>query len=311
MNFDVILIKLESIIEITDLEKSYGNRKAVDGLSLKVLPGDIYGFLGPNGAGKSTTLRILLSLIKPDSGSVKLYGKNLASERRTVLQNIGCIIEKPDFYLYLSAIQNLEICARYSGYKPDKSRLLEMLDWVGLNGREKDPVQSYSHGMKQRLGLAQALIHEPKLILLDEPTTGLDPQGIIDLREMILRLKNELGKTVVLSSHILSEMELIATRLVVINKGKAIVEGYLKDLLSDQDMIVEWEADPVDKLKHFFITNFSSDKVVRETNSSIFIRMQKQDVNMVLKKLIDEQLTILSVVPRNSLEDKYMQILQS
>ncbi len=302
---------MDSIIEIKGLEKSYGTRKAVDGLSLRVLKGDIYGFLGPNGAGKSTTLRILLSLIQPDAGSVEMFGKNLFKDRRAILQNIGCIIEKPDFYLYMTALQNLDLCARYSGCKASNKRLLEVLEWVGLHGREKDKVQSYSHGMKQRLGLAQALIHEPELILLDEPTTGLDPQGIIDLREMILRLKNDFGKTVVLSSHILSEMQLIATRLVVINKGKAVVEGNLKELLSEDDMIVEWEASPMDKLKHFFYQSDYKKRVVREQETSLFVRMQKSEINAILQELWKVEISITSVTPRNSLEDKYMQILQT
>lgn len=232
------------IVEIKNLTKKYGNLTAVNDLNLTVDKGEIVGFLGPNGAGKSTTLRMMLTLIKPTSGSIKLFGKDLATERESILRNIGCIIEKPDFYLYLSARKNLELFARMSGVNPTAKQLDEMFELVGLRGRDKDAVKTFSHGMKQRLGIAQTLIHDPELIILDEPTTGLDPQGIIDLRYLILRLKNDFGKTVILSSHILNEVELIADSMTIINKGKAIVQGKVATLLSNEDLIVS--AEPVD-----------------------------------------------------------------
>jgi ABC-type multidrug transport system ATPase subunit len=151
----------------------------------------VFGFLGPNGAGKSTTIRTMLSLIRPTGGELKLFGKNLLSDRNYILGKIGCIVEKPDFYKYLSAEKNIELFARLSGVTVTKSKVHQIIEFVGLKGREKDKLDGFSHGMKQRLGIAQTLIHDPELIILDEPTTGLDPQGIIDIRNLILQLKKE------------------------------------------------------------------------------------------------------------------------
>lgn len=231
------------IIEVNHLKKSYGNFEAVRNISFKVMEGNVFGFLGPNGAGKSTTIRILLSLISADSGEVKLFDKDIYTDRSNILRRVGCIVEKPDFYKYLSAENNIAIAARISGAQVSKTQIHEMLEFVGLKGREKHKVGGFSHGMKQRLGFAQALIHDPELIILDEPTTGLDPQGIIDIRNLILKLKNERNKTIFLSSHILSEIELIADRMVIINKGETIAEGNVQDMLSAQELIVVFTVD--------------------------------------------------------------------
>jgi ABC-type multidrug transport system ATPase subunit len=213
----------EKIVEINHLSKLFGKLRAVDDVSFDVYQGDVFGFLGPNGAGKSTTIRAMLSLITPTSGEIMLFGKELRKNRNFILSRIGCIVEKPDFYQYLSAEKNLEIFARVSGSSVSRSRIHEMIEFVGLRGREKDKVGHFSHGMKQRLGIAQTILHDPDLIILDEPNTGLDPQGSIDIRNLILQLKNERNKTILLSSHILSEIELIANRMVIIAKGKTIV----------------------------------------------------------------------------------------
>jgi ABC-type multidrug transport system ATPase subunit len=224
---------MENIIELSNLVKRYDKHIAVNNLNLAVPKGEVFGLLGPNGAGKSTTIRMMLSLIKPNSGSINIFGKSLFEHRNEILQNIGSIIEKPDFYLYLSARKNLELFARMSKVNPTAKLLDEMFELVGLVGRDKDKVKTYSHGMKQRLGIAQALIHNPDIVILDEPTTGLDPQGIIDLRNLILLLKNERNKTVVLSSHILSEVELIADSMAIVNKGEVAVQGKVNELLSN------------------------------------------------------------------------------
>ncbi|MBK6837749.1 MAG: ABC transporter ATP-binding protein [Bacteroidetes bacterium] len=231
----------DQIISVRNLSKSYGSFKAVDQLNLDVFYGDVFGFLGPNGAGKSTTIRMLLSLIKPSEGSIKIFGQDLNQHRNTILGKIGCIVEKPDFYKYLSAEKNLHYFAALSGFSASKSKIYEMLELVGLKGREKDKIKGYSHGMKQRLGIAQTLIHNPDLIVLDEPTTGLDPQGIIDIRNLILHLQRDLNKTVFLSSHILSEIELIASRMVIINKGREIVQGEVGTLLNSEELIVSFD----------------------------------------------------------------------
>ncbi len=238
------------IIELRHLSKTFGDLHAVDDLNLDVFEGDIFGFLGPNGAGKSTTIRMMLSLVKPSEGLISIFGKELNQNRHEILQRIGCIIEDPDFYLYLSGEKNLDLFARLSGKSPETKKIHELMELVGLKGREQDKVKTYSHGMKQRLGIAQTLIHDPDLIILDEPTTGLDPQGIIDVRNLILHLKNDLRKTIFLSSHLLHEVEQIATRMAIINKGKAVVQGNVSELLSTHDLNVSVE---VDKFAHLII----------------------------------------------------------
>ena len=170
----------EPIIEVKGLQKNFGAFTAVKDVSFTVNKGDVFGFLGPNGAGKSTTMRCMLSLIKPNAGQINIFGKNLFEARNEILAQVGSIVEKPDFYKYLSARKNLEIFARISGADVSQQTIFETLDFVGLSGREKDKVGGFSHGMRQRLGIAQTLLHQPELIILDEPTTGLDPQGIIE-----------------------------------------------------------------------------------------------------------------------------------
>ncbi len=227
---------VEPVIEIRGLRKHYGSFVAVDGLDLTVNKGDVYAFLGPNGAGKSTTIRMMLSLIKPTAGSIRIFGKPLDKNRNEILSRIGAIVERPDFYNYLTALKNLELLGRLSRTDVSKPRLLEVLAMVDLDDRATSKVKTFSHGMKQRLGIAQALLHNPDLIILDEPTTGLDPHGMVDIRNIILQLANDHRKTILLSSHILPEVELIATRMIIINKGKAIAEGTVSELLDNKGL---------------------------------------------------------------------------
>src|SRR6516162_6931899 len=173
---------MQSVIQVTNLSKHYKNIKAVDALSFTVYEGDVYGFLGQNGAGKSTTIRMLLTLVQPTGGDIETFGLKLNAHRNEILRNIGAVIEKPDVYKYLSAYNNLKLFARMSGNHPTEKKLTEQLEMVGLKERAHDKVHTFSQGMKQRLGIAVALIHDPKLIILDEPTNGLDPQGIADIR---------------------------------------------------------------------------------------------------------------------------------
>ena len=300
----------ESIVELKGLTKKYGELTAVNDLHLTVSKGEIVGFLGPNGAGKSTTLRMMLTLIKPTSGEIKIFGKNIAQERSAILRNIGCIIEKPDFYMYLSARKNLEIFARMSGVNPDAKKLDEMFELVGLKGRDKDQVRTYSHGMKQRLGIAQTLIHDPELIILDEPTTGLDPQGIIELRYLILRLKNDFHKTVILSSHILTEVQLIADSMTIINKGKVIVRGKVSDLLSNEDLIVT--AEPVDMTAAMKIINESQwkDKLRSTEEGMLNFNISKDMIPELNAYMADKGVQLYGLQYRRTLEDYFLKLTQ-
>ena len=239
----------ETVIEISGLSKRFKDIRAVNEVDFKVHKGDVFGFLGPNGAGKSTTIRMILSLISPTNGTIKIFGKSLTENRKEILANIGAIVEKPDFYLYLPAIKNLEILARISGKEISQKRILELLELVGLKDRAKSKVKTFSHGMKQRLGIAQALLHNPELIVLDEPTTGLDPQGVKEIRDLIIHLSKDENKTIFLSSHILSEIELVANRMLIINKGSKVVEGEVNQLLSSKTLKVTIEVENVETAK--------------------------------------------------------------
>ena len=230
------------VISVNHLSKKFNNLIAVDDLSFTVNEGDVYGFLGQNGAGKSTTIRMLLSLIKPTSGEINIFEKNLFAHRSEILRQTGAVIEKPDLYKYLTAYQNLSIFAKMSGIKVTRQLIMKQLEMVGLAERAHSKVKTFSQGMKQRLGIAVALIHNPRLIILDEPTNGLDPQGIADMRNLILRLSREMGKTIVVSSHLLSEIEIIANRILIINKGKKVVEGNAAELLDPAKTIVQIET---------------------------------------------------------------------
>ena len=230
------------MLQVNDLSKNFNDFQAVKNLSFTVNQGDVYGFLGQNGAGKSTTIRMLLTLIKPTEGTINIFGKKLSTHRSEILSKVGAVIEKPDLYKYLSAYDNLAIFAKMSGIKVTKQLLMQQLQMVGLGERTKDVVRTFSQGMKQRLGIAVALVHNPALIVLDEPTNGLDPQGIADMRNLILHLSREMGKTVLISSHLLSEIELIANRMIIIHKGKKMVEGVVTTLLDPAHTLIEIEA---------------------------------------------------------------------
>ncbi|MGZ5286455.1 MAG: ABC transporter ATP-binding protein, partial [Flavisolibacter sp.] len=212
------------VISVQHLSKQFTEIKAVDDLSFTVPRGVVYGFLGQNGAGKSTTIRMLLTLVKSDTGSIRLFGKDIREHRREILARIGAVIEKPDLYKYLTAYQNLQIMARLSGTSPEKKTLMDQLEQLGIADRAHSKVKTFSQGMKQRLGIACALVHNPELIILDEPANGLDPQGIADIRNLILHLSREQNKTILVSSHLLNEIELIADHMLIIDKGKKVAE---------------------------------------------------------------------------------------
>ncbi|MCY7409581.1 MAG: ABC transporter ATP-binding protein [Chitinophagales bacterium] len=297
-----------SIIQLSHLSKSFGDFKAVDDLNLEVHQGDIFGFLGPNGAGKSTTIRMMLSLIKPSAGTISIFGKNLFKSRNEILRRIGCIIEKPDFYLYLSAEKNLELFGKLSGIVPSKNKIAALIELVGLKGREKDKVKTFSHGMKQRLGIAQTLIHDPELIILDEPTTGLDPQGIIDVRTLILQLKNDFGKTVLLSSHQLNEVEQIATRMAIINNGKTIVQGEVSELLTSHDLIVSVEVNDVARAANAIESSVWKTKLKEQINSQFDFNISKNEIPELNKFLIERGIEIFGMNYKRTLEDYFLKI---
>jgi ABC-2 type transport system ATP-binding protein len=301
----------QTIIKVRNLSKKFGSFEAVKNVSFTVHKGDVFGFLGPNGAGKSTTIRCLLSLISPDSGTIELFDKSLSKHRSEILGNIGSIIEKPDFYKYLSAQKNLEIFARISGASVSKREILEMLDFVGLGDRAKHKVKGFSHGMKQRLGIAQTLLHKPELIILDEPTTGLDPQGIIEIRNLILRLKNEQQKTILLSSHQLSEIELIANRMVIINQGRSLVEGSVDELLNSEETVVRIEVERSESAVQFLQAKFNPQEISAISPTELEVFVSKKLVPDLTKELVLAGFAVHSIEPKRKLEDYFIKTIQS
>jgi ABC-2 type transport system ATP-binding protein len=227
------------IISTSRLTKVFGNLVAVNDLHLEVMKGDVFGFLGPNGSGKTTTIRMLLGLIRPTAGRAVLFGMDNASHLPAILQRIGAIVETPVFYPYLSGLDNLRIMAVAAGMVSGGSndaRIAEVLELVELRAFEKLAYRKYSLGMKQRLGIAAALLNDPELVMLDEPTNGLDPAGVIEIRRLILRLA-ALGKTIFLSSHILYEVQQVCNRVAILQKGNMIKQGNVSELLRQSEQI--------------------------------------------------------------------------
>jgi ABC-type multidrug transport system ATPase subunit len=299
---------MSSIIEVTGLTKQFGGLQAVDSLSFTVRQSDIYGFLGQNGAGKSTTIRMLLTLIAPSSGEIELFGMNLRTHRKEILRRVGAVIERPDLYKYLTAYQNIALFARMSGIKPARGRLMEQLEQVGLAERAHSKVGTYSQGMKQRLGIAIALVHDPELVILDEPTNGLDPQGIADIRHLILHLSNHQKKTVFVSSHLLSEVELIANRMLIIDKGRKIVEGPVKELFDPSQSVVELDsADPV--LTARVVSGSRWQSFLRDPEGQrLVFNMDKALIPDLVQDLVRQGVQVLAIRPRHSLEDYFLSL---
>jgi len=298
---------MSSIIQVNNLSKQFKDIHAVNGLSFHVEEGNVYGFLGQNGAGKSTTIRMLLTLIKPTGGEIRIFGKDLATNRNEILKQVGAVIEKPDLYKYLSAFDNLAIFAKMSGLKHDKALLMRQLKMVGLEDRAQSKVKTFSQGMKQRLGIAVALVHDPKLIMLDEPTNGLDPQGIADMRNLILHLSREMGKTIVVSSHLLSEIELVANRMLIIHKGKKVVEGKVAELLDPSKSLVQIAtADDDRAVQKLQLTTWAAN--VQPYAGSLQLKMNKEDVPQLIADLVSMQVQVLSVTPMHSLEDYFLSL---
>ncbi|MBN8675904.1 MAG: ABC transporter ATP-binding protein [Chitinophagales bacterium] len=299
---------MSSIIQVKDLNKDFGEIKAVSNLSFSVSAGQVYGFLGQNGAGKSTTIRMLLTLIKPSSGTIRIFGMELQKHRKEILRKVGAIIERPDLYKYLTALENLRIFGIMSGIKISEKKLMDQLAMVGLADRAHSKVKTYSQGMKQRLGIATALVHDPELIILDEPTNGLDPQGIADIRNLILHLKKDLGKTLVVSSHLLSEVELIADSMIIIDKGKKLVEGKVNELFDPSETVVEVKTinDEIawEKLKASQLDQF----ILNKRNDAILLKLHREQVPVVMKEMVQMDIGILSFHSKHSLEDYFLSL---
>ena len=294
------------VLQTVNLGKKYGDRWAVQGLNLSVFRGEIFGFLGPNGAGKSTTIRMLLSLIAPSTGSVELFGLPLRENRGTVLARVGGLVERADFYLYLSTRRNLEIVADLNG-GVSSSAIDEVLETVGLAERAGDRVKSYSHGMKQRLGLAAALLGSPELVVLDEPTSGLDPHGIKEVRDLIARLAAERKVTVFLSSHLLSEIEHLATSMAIINNGSLVVQGSVNELLGAGTGTVHVIAVPAGRALEI-IRSLPYVEGATLEQEGIRVKIPAAHAGSMNAELVRAGIEVRALVPERSLEEYFLSI---
>ena len=249
---------------------------------------------------------MLLTLISPSSGDIEIFGLNLARHRKEILQKTGAMIERPDLYKYLTALENLQIFAKMSGVKLSEKELMHRLAIIGLAERAHSRIQTYSQGMKQRLGIAVALVHDPELIILDEPINGLDPQGIADVRKLILHLSNDLKKTLIVSSHMLAEMEMIADSMLIIDKGKKVVEGRTSDLLKPDRIQVEILTDNNERTLDIIKTTKWMENIIHSSNGSILLEMQRKNIPDLNRVLVEQGVNIFSIRPKHSLEDFFL-----
>jgi ABC-type multidrug transport system ATPase subunit len=296
-----------SVIKVEGLSKNFGAIKAVDQLSFEVEAGQVYGFLGQNGSGKSTTIRMLLSLIHPSQGHIEIFGQSLTNHRSAILEQVGAVIERPDLYPYLTAQEHLTLFAKLRKQKITASKIQTTLSQVGLLARANDKVQTYSLGMKQRLGIGIALLHDPQLIILDEPTNGLDPQGIADIRQLIKSLSKDQGKTVLVSSHLLSEIEQIASHILIIHQGKKMAEGPTSSLLDPNKTIVQIKTlDDADAKQKLMGSAYRSNLL--ERTEGLYLTIPKLEIPALNAFIVASNIDLVSLEAKNSLEDYFLQL---
>lgn len=289
----------KTVLELKNVSKTYGKRKVIDNISLDVKEGEIYGFLGPNGSGKTTTIKMILRLISSDSGEIKVNGYDVKKQFEKAMECIGAIVENPDMYKYMSGIDNLKLHARIRNI--DEQRINEVLEIVGLKDRKKEKVGKYSLGMKQRLGLALTLLHKPKVLILDEPTNGLDPAGIKKLRDILKEIAHKENVAVFVSSHILSEMQLMCDKVAVIDSGKIVKIEDMSDETNEIE-VVEIKVEDIEKSIQIIRESFGIDATRKE--HSIEITISTESLPNVVKELAIADVKIRAVIPKeHNLED--------
>ncbi|WP_059048801.1 ABC transporter ATP-binding protein [Paenibacillus senegalimassiliensis] len=296
----------EMIIQTKGLTKTYRGRMAVDHLDLEIAKGDIYGFLGPNGAGKTTTIRMLLGLIQPTSGSIRIFNRDMPKDKLEILRHVGSLVESPSYYGHLSAIDNLEAIRRI--LQVPKSRIHEVLEIVSLTSEARRPVKGFSLGMKQRLGIAAALLGSPDLLILDEPTNGLDPSGIHEIRELIKHMPEQYGITVLVSSHLLGEMELMASKVGIIREGQLVFQDTIDNLRLRSTHNMELVVSEPDSA--MWIARDLGASGTAENGILSFPGMVDAQVAHLVKRLVENGHDIYRVEQKKkSLEDIFMQVI--
>ncbi|UJF36103.1 ABC transporter ATP-binding protein [Paenibacillus hexagrammi] len=308
----------KTVLSVHQVKKRIKNKEIIKGISFEVYAGEIFGFLGPNGSGKTTTIRMLVDLIRPTEGSIRICGFDVQKEHDQALRHVGCIVENPELYAYLSGWENLE---HFAGMLPDvdQNRIAEVVEIVGMDQRIHDKVRTYSLGMRQRLGIAQALLGRPSLLILDEPTNGLDPQGIKEMREFIQRLAKN-GLSLFVSSHLLSEIQQMCDRVAIISHGEVIQVGAVDELIA-QGGKVAWTLNPGSKAEQLlakstwvqsieevtFPVGYHTESTVR----TITTLMNKEDVPQVNRELLEAGISLYAVEIKNpTLEDLFLSLTE-
>jgi ABC-2 type transport system ATP-binding protein len=296
-----------AVLELTNLRKTIKGKEIVKGVNLTLYPAQIFGFLGPNGAGKTTTIRMIVGLIKPTEGSVTICGYSVAHEFVKALSNVGCIIESPDMYKYLTGMENLSQFAAMDR-KISQRRINDVVEMVGLQHRVKDKVSTYSLGMRQRLGIAQAIMSQPKLLILDEPTNGLDPAGITEFRNLIRRLAYEEGMTVFVSSHLLLEIQQMCDIVSIIKQGSVIKTANVQDILHDDQ--IEWQLNNPDRARALLKEHWQIDAIQLKKNT-IRAGINEQPLDKINELFIREGLALTYCsAKQNTLEDLFLDLTE-
>jgi ABC-2 type transport system ATP-binding protein len=294
----------EITLSVKGLRKVIGKKEIIKGIDFELARGEVFGFLGPNGAGKTTTIRMLVGLISPTSGSIHICGHNVVTEFSEAMKHLGCIVENPELYSYLTGWENLQHFARMiKGVGPE--RIQEVVQLVGMQERIHDRVKTYSLGMRQRLGIAQAMLGKPKVLILDEPTNGLDPSGIREMRQFIRFLAEEEGLSVLVSSHLLSEIQLMCDRVAIISKGQVLQVESVKTLLSQQERII-WKLSPIDEgLK--ILSELT--EIIEEDEDKVITPYLEHSVGEWNRKLVEAGVTVTEMNRKMpALEDLFLEL---
>jgi ABC-2 type transport system ATP-binding protein len=298
---------MDTLVEIQNVTKTIKGRTIIDSLSFNVNKGEVFGFLGPNGAGKTTTIRMIVGLIGMTSGDIKILGHSIKTEFEQAIKHVGGIVENPEMYKFMSGYQNLVHYARMS-QGITKEKIAETVEFVGLTDRIHDKVKTYSLGMRQRLGLAQCLLHDPKILILDEPTNGLDPAGIREIRDHVRKLAREKDMAVIVSSHLLSEMEMMCDRIGIIQQGKLIDVQLMTDFVQGNEKIYEIEVEGKEAASRI-VKEMYPDSRVQLTENGIALPLKKETVPEVIKRLVKQDIQIYGVKEvAKTLEDRFLEV---
>ncbi|MFS0861681.1 ABC transporter ATP-binding protein [Fredinandcohnia sp. 179-A 10B2 NHS] len=299
---------MEPVLQLRNVKKAIGKKEIIKGISFDVFPGEVFGFLGPNGAGKTTTIRMLVGLMSITSGEVIIKGTSIAKHFEEAVQHIGGIVENPEMYKFLTGHQNLVHYARMVN-GVTKERIQEVIELVGLEKRINDKVKTYSLGMRQRLGIAQALLHNPSILILDEPTNGLDPAGIREVRDYVRKLAREEGLAVIVSSHLLSEMEMMCDRIGIIQNGKLVgVQKVTEFMNEDLLMRVQFQVEDSSRVLTILSTEFP-DVSVAPTEKGIELFIEQNMIPKINASLVKNEINVYGIVQvSKSLEDRFLEV---